>query len=310
MKFTSLTICLLYSLFMYAEKSFHFPGVTYSYAKIYYFNLDELKTPPESYIYTEEDGYAKSITGEGKVSSKALTSNIEKLFLYHKNGLLNGLSKCFTPRHGIIYFDKEDIPVASLSVCFECQGIKMWTKEKGKIKSSNPKDVKGENQLITLQNFLLNEDIIVSDNPYDYNRLKMDKPNITITYDKLDSTITQATYRDVITWCNTSFTEEVDTKITGGGDKYKFANIRISPNTKLLFNGNSSTSILTEAFIDNSEVVLPNGIHVGSTLDDLMNILVVYDGPSNPSVIIMKDGLNKIVYTFENQILILITINI
>jgi hypothetical protein len=309
MKHLLMILLLLSSVIGRADKSFHFPDVTYTYAKIYYFNLGEIKSRPDDYIYSKEDGFAKSIEGEGKVSSKALTANIEKLFLYHKNGLLNGLSGCYIPRHGIIYFDKNDQPVASLSICFECEAIRMWTKEKGKIKSTNPKATEGESQLKTLKQFLLKEDIIVSDDLHDYKKLKTEPVMITMTFDKLDSNLIAATYREIRRWSITPFREDTITKYTGGGDKYEFATLNLDDNTKFLFNGTSIDAKLAEVYIDNENVILPNGIHCGSSLDDVMSTFLVYDGPSYPDKIILEDSFNKIVYTFENQILVLITIN-
>lgn len=308
MKFP-LFLFILLSAWNMDARSFHFPDVEYAYAKIYYFNLGEIKTRPDDYIYSKEDGFAKSISGEGKISSKALTSNIEKLFLYHKDGLLNGLSGCYIPRHGIIYFDENDTPVASLSICFECEAIRMWTIKKGKIKSSNPKATEGESQLNTLKNFILKEDIMVSKDLEAYDKLINQPVMITMTLERLDTSITQATYDEVKAWCTAEIKEGVDTKYTGGGEKYEFGTIQLSSNTKFIFYDKTVNAKLGEAYIDNSFVVLPNGIHVGSSLEDVMNTLLVYDGPSNPSVIILEDEFNKIVYTFENQKLVLITIN-
>ncbi len=309
MKFI-LTLSFLISLqFLFAKKSFHFPDVSYAYAKVYYFNLGKTKTRPDDYIYSKEDGYAASIIPNGKISSKALTSNIEKLFLYHKNGLLNGLSKCFIPRHGIIYFDKNDQPVASLSICFECEAIRMWTIEKGKIKSTDPNASEGASQLKTLKQFLLKENILISDDPNDYKNLKEDPIMITLNFDKLDSSIVAATYSEIRRWSTTPFRESSDIKYTGGGEKFKFATLHLGENTKFLFYDTSIDSKLAEAYIDSENVTLPNGIHCGSTLEEVMNTFTVYDGPVNPNLIILEDSNHKIVYTFENQILVLITIN-
>jgi hypothetical protein len=185
----------------------------------------------------------------------------------------------------------------------------MWTIEKGKIKSSDPKASEGENQLNTLKQFLLKEDIVVSNDINDYTKLNQETVMITMNFDTLDSNIVDATYSEVRRWSITQFRENVDVKYTGGGDKYEFATLNLGDNTKFLFYDTTTDAKLAEAYIDNENVVLPNGIHCGSTLDDVMNTLLVYDGPSNPNLIILQDAIHKIVYTFENQILVLITLN-
>jgi hypothetical protein len=297
--------------FQFLGKSFHFPDVDFSYAKIYYFNLGEITSRPDDYIYDDKAGFAKSIEGEGKLSSDGLTANIEKLFLYHKDALLNGLSSCYIPRHGIVYFDKNDQPVASLSICFECGAIRMWTKTKGKIKSSDPKASNGEGQLNTLKQFILKEDIIVSENPNDYRAMIKPKEKVTITYttEKLDSTIFEASYDDVKSWFTMTPKESVNVEYTAGGRKYEFGELTYDNSIHILFLSNEPSSKIGEATISSNQIVLPNGLKIGSTLDDLMKIIMVYDGPSNPSIITFTDGISKIVYTFEDEILVLITIN-
>ncbi len=303
-------ILLLFSSWQFSARSFHFPDVEYEYAKIYYFNLGEITTRPDDYIYTKENGFAKSIEGEGILSSNALPANIEKLFLYKKDGLLNGLSGCYIPRHGVVYFDKNDNPVASLSICFECEAIRMWTKDKGKIKSSNPKATEGASQLHTLKMFLKKEGIEVYENPKDYSKMNQNtKATITINMDLVDTNITQVTYTEAIKWFQSAPKTSIDSEYTAGGKKYDFAVLETGPNTRFIFQSSRTNAKLGEATIESNLVVLPNGIRIGSSLEEVMNTLLVYDGPSNPSIITLQDSTYKIVYTFENEKVVSITIN-
>lgn len=282
---------------------FHFPDEDYAYAKVYYYNLYEIKTMPDFYIYTDEDGWAKSLVDPNITSSHGLAENMEKLFLYGADGLLHGLSGCFIPRHGLVYFDKNDDPVASLSICFECGGIRMWTKSKGKIKPKTSGSVdRSENQIGTLKKFVQKEGAIVSDNLEDYNSiLNNEGVFITMEFYQLDQEIVNANYRMVGSWNqNNSFKEDVNVEYAAGGDKYEFAELLLDDGTKLMFDGNDIKSKLVEGVIYGHEVVLPNGIHVGSTLDDVMNTFDIYDGPSNPETIHLKDQENRISYFLKN----------
>jgi len=38
------------------------------------------------------------------------------------------VSKCAFPRHGVVFFDDKETPIASVSVCFECGDILVWPK--------------------------------------------------------------------------------------------------------------------------------------------------------------------------------------
>lgn len=280
---------------------FHFPDEEYSYAKLYYYNLMEVRTKPDFYIYSEENGWAKSLIDPDITSSKGLAENIEKLFLYGADGLINGLSGCFIPRHGIVYFNEKDEPVASLSICFECEGVRMWTKSKGNIKAQSTGSIKrSESQINTLRNFVKKEGMIVSDKLEDYISLQTNVgATNTMQYYQLDQDIVNVTYDSVLLWNRTqSFEEDVNIEYTAGGDKYEFAELKLPKGTIIQFDGNLPTSKMVKAKILDREVTLPNGIHIGSSLEDVMNTLTIYDGPSYPELINIKDQQSSISYHF------------
>lgn len=339
---------LIFSLVMvsqiFSAKGFHFPDENYSYAKIYYYNLGEIKTQPDTYIYNDQEGWAKSLSDPDLTSSHGLGENMEKLFLYGADGLLTGLSGCFIPRHGLVYFDENDQPVASLSICFECEGIRMWTKSKGKIKPKSSGSVeRAENQIGTLRTFLEKEGMIVSDNLNDYNEIQKNiatsglsdeefnqrfgekiaqkekeiyesamlekKPHgvITVEQEQLDKKIVNAYYQEVCSWnSKNSFKKEIETKYTLGGDKYEFAKLYLDDGTKLMFDGTDSTSKMLEAKIFSPDIVLPNNIHVGSPVNDILQTFYK-DAKSNQFInamelIIVEDENNTISYYLDEGI--------
>ena len=53
---------------------------------------------------------------------------VSKITIQDMSTLQSGVSKCFLPRHGIIFFDDAHRPVASISICFECQKIDLYPK--------------------------------------------------------------------------------------------------------------------------------------------------------------------------------------
>lgn len=226
---------------------------------------------------------------------------MEKLFLYGADGLIHGLSGCFIPRHGLVYFNDKDEPVASLSICFECGGVRMWTKSKGNIEAKSTGSVKrSESQITTLRNFVEKEGAIVSDKLEDYNSLLTNVgATITMEYYQLDPEIVNTTYDSVLRWNRSqSFEKDLNIEYSAGGDKYEFAELKLPNGTLIRFDGNDAESKMVEAMIYDEEVVLPNGIHIGSSLDDVMNTLTIYDGPSNPEEITIKDQESKVIYHF------------
>ena len=65
-----------------------------------------------------ERPYAKTKHGEGKIIDEVGTKVLSRITGMDMSSLNLGLSKCFIPRHGIVYYDEKD-SVASISICFE-----------------------------------------------------------------------------------------------------------------------------------------------------------------------------------------------
>ncbi len=311
---------------------FHFPDEDYAYAKVYYFNLGEIRTMPDFDIYTDEGGWAASMVDPNITSEHGLAENMEKLFLYGADGLLTGLSKCFIPRHGLVYFDENDQPVASLSICFECTGISMWTKSKGRIEPQSTGSVKrAENQIGTLQTFIEKEGVVVSENPEDYEKVRntielnrkfdelveqktlemeqrIDKkkhtPSITIELSQLDQDVVNTTYQEVMQWNQKgTFVEDINVEYSAGGEKYEFAELLMDDGTHLMFDGPEPTAKMVEAKILNEDVILPNGIRIGSALEDVVNTFHVYNNLPYPDHLEVKviDRHNSILYYLEDS---------
>ena len=118
-------LVLISSQFVSTAQSKNFPTVEYSYAKMYLFNLAETKERPEGKIWNGSS-YAKTKHGEGKIIDEVGTKVLSRITGMDMSSLNLGLSKCFIPRHGIVYYDEKDTPVASISICFECEKIALF----------------------------------------------------------------------------------------------------------------------------------------------------------------------------------------
>src|SRR5688572_29171625 len=96
----------------------HWPGVKYSYAKVYLYNVNgDLRG---NHQILKEGKLDKTVQGEGKKLSDEQASKLEKIFASGPaiDELVVGLSGCYIPRHAIVYYDEKDKPVASMSICF------------------------------------------------------------------------------------------------------------------------------------------------------------------------------------------------
>ncbi|MEE2755367.1 MAG: hypothetical protein VYA30_01845 [Myxococcota bacterium] len=115
-----LSVCVLNVC--YADRNWPHGEVTRAEALV--FNLDSSQTM-RKHIY---DGRHLAPTAIPKFyplddnQLKAIMRWVEA-----DDGLLErGLSKCFVPRHGFLFYNKKNQVIASLSVCFECEAFRRY----------------------------------------------------------------------------------------------------------------------------------------------------------------------------------------
>jgi hypothetical protein len=315
---------LNYILFLFAGLSYlHveakgvvFPDVPYSYVKVYYYNIENASQKPITHIFAQQDGWAKDAQ---LASEKLTTEDVKKISTILSkgiDGLQLGLSGCFIPHHGIVYFNEKDQPVASISICLECEGARFWTVNKGvyRTKATKLNEKVVSKQFINLKQLFESKNVVVLDNPNEYVKLgNADKTNNISSITIQDSVyvaklIGEGTIAACKMWSKeNNFIQDTLKKYTAGGDKYEFIKLTNGTNT-LLFDGKDARSKLADGTLRTSSVRLANGIKVGDSLNDVMNTFLVYDGVSNPQTISVEGDFYKIVYTFESEILISIVI--
>lgn len=302
--------------------SFTFPNVEYSYARVYLFNTGEeaARDRPEFSIY-REGIYAASKLGDGWEFSAELNSQMNAIFAKGVDMLAAGLSGCYIPRHGIIYFDKTGKPVASASICFECQRIVFWSIQKLPEFSTNlsEKEIpRAEKQMAELENLLVKNNIPVFKNTAQYTDLiaKADSSysnNGEIIFDYTKTSAFGQRYVSVTefkSWIlNPDFKLKESTETTFSqreGDTHSWDYLVLTSNsgTKITFSGTTVESALQEVVIRDPEIRLPNGISVGMSLEQVQNTFVVWDGIAWPASIVVNYKDANLRYKFKNRTLV------
>ncbi|KAB2941743.1 MAG: hypothetical protein K8F92_10275 [Hyphomicrobium sp.] len=97
------------------------PFVPWSYAKAYTFNFFPQYAQPE--VVTKNGIWSKYIRSEQLVM-RAQAIAAGELVAAIQGSFED--SKCMLPRHALVYFDRDDRPIASVNVCFECEGVLAW----------------------------------------------------------------------------------------------------------------------------------------------------------------------------------------
>ena len=319
-------LILLVSLFSataYSGGGFQFPTLQYSYAKLYLFNINQVDDQMPEFSIHRNGVYSKSKLGNGYELPDESLVKISELMAQGVDELLTGLSSCYLPRHGIIYFNELNEPVASLSICFECDRISVWQDGmtyEPKVDEKKFNTTKAEGQITQLEEIIRKTDVPVFDKPEDYfDAIKKDSAlyivNGTMHFDFTESSPAEwkFDFLSVKTWRHpysaySRYVDEVDVKYTYGGDEYKFRKWSGSTGTWFLFDSESDSSTLSEAFINDPDILLPWGISVGMSLEQVQNSFMVWDGISDPEFITVKNGILEIEYKFERRTLMSITI--
>ena len=97
--------------------------------------------------------------------------------------------------------------------------------------------------------------------------------------------------------------ESTEEKISAGGEKWSYTQLEDKRGTRFIFSFQILDPFLVEAYINNSAIILPNGVSVGMSQDEVITSLGVYDGISNPKKVTLSDKLLQIEYTFEKRTL-------
>lgn len=105
-----------------AEFTKSWPASDWRYAKAYAFNFVPYGPGNFHSIYADgrwNDKIKQSVDITREEAEYALA------LIHHIGGDIE-LSGCMFPRHGIVYFNSSDEPVASISYCFSCEGVRVW----------------------------------------------------------------------------------------------------------------------------------------------------------------------------------------
>lgn len=303
------------------SNSFTFPNVEFSYAKLYFFNLKLDKPSSMDFSIYDNGVYAASKLGTGVVLSKTFHDKVENALKNGVEELVMGLGKCYMPRHGIIYYDENNIPVASLSVCFECDRISLWSKAPLRVKQdvANFDFEKAEKQIAELQKIFQAEKIPVYTSPADeykyWSALKKDttdtKPNVLLISDSTALPQIPALIRkmDLEKWLSsnagTTYHGGIDTTTNSAGSTIGQMRLNYEKNTFFKFDGSN----LYYGEIGSPKILLPHGISIGmSVLEFYQRMGYTIPEGAFPKSGDISNGKWQVLLDFTNETLTKITL--
>lgn len=104
------------------------PGVNYSYAKIYLYNLENQLH--HEYQIIRKGKLNPTAVGDGIKLNQEQTTKLLTQINGDTRVLNEGLAKCYEPHHGIVFYNEKDSIVAATDICFLCEGIRFYPSKK------------------------------------------------------------------------------------------------------------------------------------------------------------------------------------
>lgn len=313
MKLIGLFFLLLVGFQKVSEAQHSFPKERYSYAKLYLMNTKKSTSRPDLSAW-KNDRYAFSKMGEGIALNEEHIAALNKITAQDMSTLQGGLSKCFLPRHGIIFFDDANRPVASISICFECQKIDLYP---ARVVNSNNKfdSKKAMKQLKAFEKFVTDLGLPIFDEARLYEKLhekeayqQQGEVEMSVK-NMLSQMLEKPTFKSEITTkikiSRTARIVEKKREKPGGDGKMVSFLEQTFYASKLNYLMGEEEWELHDAVIQDPGFLFDNGIAIGMSQEHLMAHLGVYDGPSYPKVIKVTDPARnaKIVFTFGERTL-------
>lgn len=296
----SLLLALLLNFNLSMAGGSTWPGIKYSYAKVYLYNVDGNLRGNHQIL--KEGKLDKTVQGEGKKLSNEQASKLEKIFASGPaiDELVNGLSGCYIPRHAIVYYNEKDEPVASMSICFECEGIRFYspsyprnsyasTEKLVKKAQEKLKEIKAIVESLGIKtDFKMGEKEVVKDTLLIQNMGIMNITDNRAIDSIFPNKISYENYHKECILDTGKVRIEKDEKYTYGGEKFTFITA-IKGNSSLYFSGPEDNSSLESANIAGNDIQFSKKLRIGMSLDDIMQFFLVYDGIAYPSELIIQN---------------------
>jgi hypothetical protein len=129
-----LIIVVIYSVFpakaftgqqvMKGKKGDKWPYMEFAYVKAYLYNLDNQLYGNHAVI--KDNQLDKTVVGEGVLLDKNQVETLLQVINSDIEGLIQGLSKSYIPHHGIVFYNNTHQPVAYITLCFDCEALRVY----------------------------------------------------------------------------------------------------------------------------------------------------------------------------------------
>jgi len=305
-------VLLLLPVLATAQKKQQWPDVPFNSVRVYMYNIHGNLWGNHSII---KNGNLDTTVWDAGVALNR-TQELRLLDLFNQDIALlqEGLGKCYIPHHGFVFYDANKKPVAWASVCFMCDGAKVYFPEKidkpAKYNSVNEKKVL--EQMKELRSIVSETGLPVFGAPELYleyfqklekekNKSKMELVNEKLLDEFFPKDVSPENIQKYIINDTAKVEIKPDHKIAAGGRQYYFFKGKYKSSAFHFSGSTAGNTVLDNALVKDFNVNLIEKINIGMSFDDLPG-LFVYDGISNPEELIITNEKKskKLILRFIN----------
>jgi hypothetical protein len=147
------------------------PYRNFAYAKAYLYNLENKLYGNHAII---KNGQLDStVTGAGILLTPPQVGKVLEVTNKNIGGLIVGLSKSYIPHHGIVFYDNTNQPVAYITLCFDCETLRVFPEIPFKpiARELSEKKIKKLLDILAIyKKIILETGLPVFDSPFDYRK--------------------------------------------------------------------------------------------------------------------------------------------
>ncbi|NIM16036.1 MAG: signal peptidase I [Candidatus Aminicenantes bacterium] len=151
------------------EKQNQWPYREFEYVKAYLYNLDNQLHAHHALVKNSQ--LDKTVVGKGILLTQKQVDIIIETTNQDIAGLIQGLSKSYIPHHGFVFYNKAHQPAAYITLCFDCEAIRVYPeiKSPGKFEELSEKEIKRLLHLLDRYRQIINESKLpIFDTPFQY----------------------------------------------------------------------------------------------------------------------------------------------
>lgn len=167
---------LIMSIPLHEINKAHWPYYDVKYVRAYLYNLDN--NLYGNHAIVKGNKLDPTVVGEGILLNQKQVETLAALTNKDIQGLIEGLSKSYIPHHGFVFYDKDNQPIAYITLCFDCEAIRVWPeiRESTNKKSTTELSDKEVKVLLDIleqyKRIVLELKLPVLETPFEYEKLK------------------------------------------------------------------------------------------------------------------------------------------